>query len=429
MGGLSAVHQFSQDRRACLYRQQRRRDARCAAVCHGGRPAGRAAFGQRRGHAAPRLHRRADSQCPQRLSYLVPLGPQARRGAWSGCRSSRQRSPKCRVFVDFIGDLDAQSRQMSGGGGRDAAALRIGLVAGEASGDQLGAALIDALRARVPQLECFGVAGPKMIAAGCEPWGAPSSSAVMGLAEVLRHLPRLLRLRRSARQRALLRGAPDVFVGIDAPEFNLALAARLKAARHAHRAVREPAGVGLAAGRAQRTIGRACRSGVVPAALREALLCGARGACRLRRPSAGGSDSARVRSRRGARRRCGFDHGGDRWSRCCLAAGAARSERLAADFAAAAALDGARASCACNSSRRWQAPPYARSCSARAPQAAPALIGASWTGRRSACLPPATWRWSPPAPPPSRPCSRSGRWWSPTVSAPLTAFVARRLSW
>jgi lipid-A-disaccharide synthase len=107
--------------------------------------------------------------------------------------------------------------------------LRVGFVAGEHSGDQLGAALIAALRARVPQLSCFGVAGPKMIAAGCEPWAASEELAVMGLAEVLRHLPRLLWLRRSLRAR--FRAArPDVFIGIDAPEFNLPLARRLKAA-------------------------------------------------------------------------------------------------------------------------------------------------------------------------------------------------------
>ena len=107
-------------------------------------------------------------------------------------------------------------------------ALRIGFVAGESSGDQLGAALIDALRARVPGLVCFGVAGPRMIAAGCEAWASAEELAVMGLAEVLRHLPRLLRLRRTLVAR-FVAARPQVFVGIDAPEFNLGLAARLKA--------------------------------------------------------------------------------------------------------------------------------------------------------------------------------------------------------
>lgn len=107
-------------------------------------------------------------------------------------------------------------------------ALRIGFVAGESSGDQLGAALIDALRTRAPALKCFGVAGPRMIAAGCEAWASAEELAVMGLAEVMAHLPRLLRLRRMLTSR-FAAAHPQVFVGIDAPEFNLGLAARLKA--------------------------------------------------------------------------------------------------------------------------------------------------------------------------------------------------------
>jgi lipid-A-disaccharide synthase len=109
------------------------------------------------------------------------------------------------------------------------ATLRVGLVAGESSGDQLGAALITALRARVGALECFGVAGPKMAAAGCETWESAESLALMGLTEVLPHLPRLLRLRAELTRR-LLEARPDVFIGIDAPEFNLRLAPRLRAA-------------------------------------------------------------------------------------------------------------------------------------------------------------------------------------------------------
>jgi lipid-A-disaccharide synthase len=115
----------------------------------------------------------------------------------------------------------------AGAGGRAAEPLRVGIVAGEHSGDQLGAALIAALRERVPQLECFGVAGPKMIAAGCEAWWGADQLAVMGLSEVLRHLPRLLRLRAQLRRR-LLSARPHVFIGIDAPEFNLRLARQLK---------------------------------------------------------------------------------------------------------------------------------------------------------------------------------------------------------
>jgi lipid-A-disaccharide synthase len=105
----------------------------------------------------------------------------------------------------------------------------VGLVAGEASGDTLGADLINALRRLAPDIEFFGVAGPKMQAAGCEVWEPAESLAVMGLFEIVRDLPRLLRLR--ARIRTLFLAAkPDVFVGIDAPEFNLRLARDLRAA-------------------------------------------------------------------------------------------------------------------------------------------------------------------------------------------------------
>jgi len=147
---------------------------------------------------------------------------------------------------------------MSAAAGERAAGgkLRIGFVAGESSGDQLGAALIDALRARVPQLECFGVAGPRMIAAGCEAWANAEELAVMGLAEVLRHLPRLLRLRRRLVAR-FVAARPQIFVGIDAPEFNLGLAVRLKARGICTVQYVSPQVWAWRQGRV-RTIGRAC---------------------------------------------------------------------------------------------------------------------------------------------------------------------------
>ena len=104
--------------------------------------------------------------------------------------------------------------------------LRIGLVAGETSGDQLGAALIGALLERAPGSEIRGACGPLMRAAGCEPLADAHELAVMGLVEVLAHLPRLLRLRRRLRDE-FIAWRPDVFIGIDAPEFNLGLAAQL----------------------------------------------------------------------------------------------------------------------------------------------------------------------------------------------------------
>ena len=107
--------------------------------------------------------------------------------------------------------------------------MRIALVAGEASGDTLGAALIEALRRRFPTAEFAGVAGPKMRAAGCVAWHSIDELSVMGLTEVITHLPRLLRLRRALHAR-ILEWRPDVFVGVDNKEFNLGLAKLLKRA-------------------------------------------------------------------------------------------------------------------------------------------------------------------------------------------------------
>ena len=107
--------------------------------------------------------------------------------------------------------------------------MRIALVAGEASGDLLGAGLVAALRQRFPTAEFAGVAGPRMRAARGDAWFDSIELSVKGLAEVLRHLPRLLRLRRKLRQR-LIDWRPDVFVGIDAPDFNLGLERDLKRA-------------------------------------------------------------------------------------------------------------------------------------------------------------------------------------------------------
>src|SRR5690606_19746443 len=102
----------------------------------------------------------------------------------------------------------APAAALSGGRGRDlgttsehaathqVAPLRVALVAGEASGDLLGAGLVTALRERLPGAEFAGIGGNAMRDAGFQAWHDCSELAVMGLAEVLRHLPRLLRLRR-----------------------------------------------------------------------------------------------------------------------------------------------------------------------------------------------------------------------------------------
>ena len=109
------------------------------------------------------------------------------------------------------------------------------LVAGEASGDLLGADLIGGLRARFPDARFAGVGGPQMAAAGMQIWHRAEALAVMGLVEVLRHLPRLLALRRDVLRRTL-EARPDAFIGIDAPDFNLGLERRLKSSgiRTAH---------------------------------------------------------------------------------------------------------------------------------------------------------------------------------------------------
>jgi lipid-A-disaccharide synthase len=107
--------------------------------------------------------------------------------------------------------------------------VKIAIAAGESSGDALGAGLIRSLARRVPDARFVGIAGPAMRDAGCEAWYRSEELSVMGLAEVLRHLPRLLRLRRAFAER-LVADPPDVFCGIDSPDFNLPLAARLHSA-------------------------------------------------------------------------------------------------------------------------------------------------------------------------------------------------------
>lgn len=107
--------------------------------------------------------------------------------------------------------------------------LHIGIVAGEASGDNLAAGLIQAIRERLPDTVFAGVAGPRMQAAGCHSLFPMEDLAVMGLVEVLRHLPRLFAIRGRLR-RHFLQNRPDIFIGVDAPDFNLGLERTLKRA-------------------------------------------------------------------------------------------------------------------------------------------------------------------------------------------------------
>lgn len=107
--------------------------------------------------------------------------------------------------------------------------MALGVVAGEASGDLLGAHFIAALKQRHPDLRAAGIAGPRMIETGVEAIYPSEKLAVNGYVEVLRHLPELLWIR-SRIARYFLRERPRVFVGIDAPDFNFTLEARLKQA-------------------------------------------------------------------------------------------------------------------------------------------------------------------------------------------------------
>ncbi|NNF15328.1 MAG: lipid-A-disaccharide synthase [Gammaproteobacteria bacterium] len=104
--------------------------------------------------------------------------------------------------------------------------LRLALVAGELSGDTLGAGLLQELSSRGIAVEAFGVGGPAMQAAGLETWFDAREISVMGIGEVVRHLPRLLRLKKRLFRQILAR-RPHAFIGIDLPDFNLALAAGL----------------------------------------------------------------------------------------------------------------------------------------------------------------------------------------------------------
>ena len=109
------------------------------------------------------------------------------------------------------------------------AAPRIAMVAGEASGDLLAGLLLAALRRRWPALVAQGIGGPQMAAQGFDAWWPHERLAVRGYAEVLRHYRGLVALRSELGDR-LLAERPDLFIGVDAPDFNLGLAERLRAA-------------------------------------------------------------------------------------------------------------------------------------------------------------------------------------------------------
>ncbi len=105
--------------------------------------------------------------------------------------------------------------------------IKIGIVAGEPSGDLLGASLIKALRQKIPHLTITGVGGPAMIAEGCESLYNIESLSLMGFVEPLMHLPELINIRNGLYHH-FLKNKPDVFIGIDSPDFNLGLELKLR---------------------------------------------------------------------------------------------------------------------------------------------------------------------------------------------------------
>lgn len=105
--------------------------------------------------------------------------------------------------------------------------LKIAMVAGEASGDLLASHLIQALKTRLPDAEFFGIGGPRMCGQGFDAWYPLETLAVRGYVEVLRHYREIAGIRNALRRR-LLADPPDVFIGVDAPDFNLALEKALK---------------------------------------------------------------------------------------------------------------------------------------------------------------------------------------------------------
>ncbi|MBL8333122.1 MAG: lipid-A-disaccharide synthase [Rubrivivax sp.] len=106
--------------------------------------------------------------------------------------------------------------------------MRLGLVAGEASGDLLAAALLAGLRQRWPALQAFGIGGPQMATQGFQAWWPSDKLAVRGYVEVLRHYREIAGIRKALAAR-LLDEKPQAFIGVDAPDFNLGLEERLRA--------------------------------------------------------------------------------------------------------------------------------------------------------------------------------------------------------
>ena len=109
----------------------------------------------------------------------------------------------------------------------ETATRRFAMVAGEPSGDLLASLLMDGLQARWPEVETVGIGGPRMLAHGFQSWWPQEKLAVRGYIEVLRHYAEIAGIRRQLKAR-LLRERPELFIGVDAPDFNLDLEAGLR---------------------------------------------------------------------------------------------------------------------------------------------------------------------------------------------------------
>ena len=128
----------------------------------------------------------------------------------------------------------------------DKHAPKIALVAGEASGDLLAGLLLGGMQARWPALQSHGIGGPQMARHGFAAWWPHHKLSVHGFSwELLRRYREIVGIRDQLRTR-LLNDKPDLFIGVDAPDFNLALEADLKAAGVKSSAFRLPIGLGLA---------------------------------------------------------------------------------------------------------------------------------------------------------------------------------------
>ena len=107
--------------------------------------------------------------------------------------------------------------------------MKIGIVVGEKSGDNLGAGLFEELKKLIPNATVEGIIGPKLLELGGDQWASYDELSIMGIIEPLKALPRLIKLRKKLTDR-WKNDPPDIFIGVDAPEFNLTLEKNLKKA-------------------------------------------------------------------------------------------------------------------------------------------------------------------------------------------------------